>query len=313
MFLSIDGTLIVQVVNFVVFIILLNFVFLRPVGRVIAERRAYIDGIARDIESGEAEVRTLRGQADDRRAAARREAEAAITQARGTAQNEAAAVLAEYQGRAGALIERRAEHRRGRDSLGPGRRSAARRRPRADHARAGHRPGSGGLVETGTSHFFESVALWSQVAGAVAFLIVVVVLFRKYLAPAVKANQVARNAEIANAEKRREAVRARLARRAVQVETAESEAAEIRARIAVVTKREHDNLLAGARDEGERLIRNAEGELERARLVARDRLRIELIEQALAKARADAGGRVDGATNARLVNETVDDLARGNR
>ncbi len=161
------------------------------------------------------------------------------------------------------------------------------------------------------THFFESVALWSQVAGAVAFLIVLIVLFRKYLMPAVQANQVARNAEIANAEKRREAVRAELAKARGESEAAEQDAAEIRSRIEIVTKREHDKLVAGARDEGERLVRNAQGEQARARLVARDRLRIELIEKALAKARADAPGRVDGATNARLVTDTIDDLARG--
>ncbi len=105
MFLSIDGTLVVQIVNFVVFIILLDLVFLRPVGRVIAERRAYIDGITQDIESGEAQIRTLRGQADEQRAAARREAEAAIAQTRARSQDEAAQVLAGYQERAAALIE----------------------------------------------------------------------------------------------------------------------------------------------------------------------------------------------------------------
>ncbi len=73
MFLSIDGTLLVQVVNFVLFIVLLNIVFLRPVGRAIAERRAYIDGLARDIESGEAEMRVgaRAGRGAARRGAAR--------------------------------------------------------------------------------------------------------------------------------------------------------------------------------------------------------------------------------------------------
>jgi F-type H+-transporting ATPase subunit b len=104
-FLSIDGTLLVQVVNFVLFIILLDIVFLRPVGRAIAERRAYIDGLTRDIESGEAEVRAARGRAEEQRAAARREAEAAIAKVRTAAQDEAGEVTAEYQRRAQAIIE----------------------------------------------------------------------------------------------------------------------------------------------------------------------------------------------------------------
>ncbi len=105
MFLSIDGTLLVQVVNFVLFIVLLNVVFLRPVGRAIAQRRAYIDGLARDIESGEAEVRSARGTAEEHRAAARREADAAIAKARVTAQNEAGGVTLGYQQKAQAIVE----------------------------------------------------------------------------------------------------------------------------------------------------------------------------------------------------------------
>jgi F-type H+-transporting ATPase subunit b len=104
-FLSIDGTLLVQVVNFVLFIVLLNVVFLRPVGRAIAQRRGYIDGLARDIESGEAEVRSARGTAEEHRAAARREADAAIAKARTTAQNEAGDVTLGYQQKAQTIVE----------------------------------------------------------------------------------------------------------------------------------------------------------------------------------------------------------------
>jgi F-type H+-transporting ATPase subunit b len=105
LFLQIDATLIVQVVNFVLFIVLLNIVFLRPVGAAIAKRRAYIDGLARDIEAGEAEVRSARGAAEERRAAARREAEATIAKARVAAQDEATEIVAGYQQRATRIVE----------------------------------------------------------------------------------------------------------------------------------------------------------------------------------------------------------------
>ena len=59
-----------------------------------------------------------------------------------------------------------------------------------------------------TNAFFVQVALWSQVAGAVAFLVVLVVMFRKFLIPAVDANEEARNAQIAEAEARRTRVQA---------------------------------------------------------------------------------------------------------
>ncbi|MFN2459134.1 MAG: ATP synthase F0 subunit B [Candidatus Velthaea sp.] len=102
MFLRIDGTLLVQIVNFIIFLAVLNVVFMRPVGAAIAKRRAYINGLAADIEQAETDVKSLRGQADAKRAAARREAEELIAKARAEAQNEAAAS-------AGASMERAAE------------------------------------------------------------------------------------------------------------------------------------------------------------------------------------------------------------
>jgi F0F1-type ATP synthase membrane subunit b/b' len=160
--------------------------------------------------------------------------------------------------------------------------------------------------------FFETVALWSQVAGAVAFLVVLILLFRKYLIPAVVANEQARNAEIVDAEKRLARMRADAAKARVEVEVADRDAAEIRGRVGRVAEREREHALAEANTEGDRLLRNAEGELGRARLVARDRLRVEFIEKALAQARAEAPARVDAAVNGALVKRTVDDLARGN-
>jgi len=106
LFLSIDGTLIVQVVNFVLFIVLLNIVFLKPVGAAIAKRRAYIDALASDIEAASNEVKTARGRAEELRAAARRDAEAAIAKARTEAQNEAGDVVADYQRRASEIVEK---------------------------------------------------------------------------------------------------------------------------------------------------------------------------------------------------------------
>lgn len=105
MFLQIDGTLVAQIVNFILFIVVLNLVFLKPVGAAIAKRRAYIDGLARDIEAGEAEVKAARGQAEEQRAAARRDADASIAKARAAAQTEAGTVSGEYAQRASAIVE----------------------------------------------------------------------------------------------------------------------------------------------------------------------------------------------------------------
>ncbi len=161
--------------------------------------------------------------------------------------------------------------------------------------------------------FFETVALWSQVAGAVAFLLVLILLFRKYLIPAVKANEQARNAEIVDAERRLARMREGCAKARAEVETADRDAAEILGRIERVAARDREHALAEATAEGDRLVRNAGGELARARLVARDRLRIEFIEKALARARAEAPARVDAGLNGKLVERTVDDVVRGHR
>jgi F-type H+-transporting ATPase subunit b len=163
----------------------------------------------------------------------------------------------------------------------------------------------------GNNAFFVQVALWSQVAGAVVFLVVLILLFRKYLIPAVDANEKARNAQIAEAEARRTRMQTEASKARGEIEAADRDAAEIRNRVARATEHDRAHALDEANAEGERLVRNAEGELERARIAARDRLRIELIEKALAKARAQASGRVSDAVNTALVNATVDDLARG--
>ena len=104
MLLSLDGTLVVQLVNFVIFLAILNAIFLKPVGAAIAKRRAYIDGVAADIEKFEAERKTLASEADEARAAARRAADAVIGQARSAAQGEAAEIVADHQVQANAIV-----------------------------------------------------------------------------------------------------------------------------------------------------------------------------------------------------------------
>jgi F0F1-type ATP synthase membrane subunit b/b' len=120
----------------------------------------------------------------------------------------------------------------------------------------------------------------------------------------------AKNAEIKEAEERRERCRHECHEAHAEVARAEDDAREIHARIDVVAAREREQAVALARAEADRIVRNAEGELERQRIAARDRLRIEFIEKALAKARDEATRRVDDAANIRLVDATVNDLTR---
>jgi F-type H+-transporting ATPase subunit b len=105
MLLSLDGTIFVQLLNFLVFLVVLNAIFLKPVGAAIAKRRAYIDGVAQKVKQLESDIQNLHAQADERRTAARREADGVIAQARSAGQAEAATLTADIED-AHAAVER---------------------------------------------------------------------------------------------------------------------------------------------------------------------------------------------------------------
>jgi F0F1-type ATP synthase membrane subunit b/b' len=105
MFLKLDGTFIVQLINFAIFFAILNVVFIRPVSRAIVARRENINSVTNDYDRYQAETTALRTQAESIRAAARREAEAALSKARADASNEAAAIATQYNGQAAQIVE----------------------------------------------------------------------------------------------------------------------------------------------------------------------------------------------------------------
>jgi F-type H+-transporting ATPase subunit b len=105
MLLSIDGTLVVQLVNFLIFLLVLDRIFLRPVGAAIARRRAYINSVAAEIEAASIELKRLATQAEERLAAARRAADETVAAARAEAQREAALIVADHQAQAAAIIQ----------------------------------------------------------------------------------------------------------------------------------------------------------------------------------------------------------------
>jgi F-type H+-transporting ATPase subunit b len=102
--LDINGTLVVQLVNFIVFLAILNVIFFKPVGAAIAKRRAYVDGLKHDIEQLQLDAKALRGQAEDRRIAARRAADEAMARARVDAGAQADTILSVAQTRAVELV-----------------------------------------------------------------------------------------------------------------------------------------------------------------------------------------------------------------
>jgi F-type H+-transporting ATPase subunit b len=104
MFLKLDGTFVVQLINFAIFFALLSFVFIRPVSKAIVARREYINSVTNDYERYQAEANDLRTQAESIRAAARREAEQLLAQERAKASNEAGNVAADANAKAAAII-----------------------------------------------------------------------------------------------------------------------------------------------------------------------------------------------------------------
>lgn len=106
MFLKLDGTFVVQLINFVIFFALLNVVFMRPVSKAIVERRRYINSVVNDYDRYQAEASACRTQAEAIRAAARREAEVHMGRSRAETSNETAALASEFHAQALDEVER---------------------------------------------------------------------------------------------------------------------------------------------------------------------------------------------------------------
>jgi F-type H+-transporting ATPase subunit b len=160
------------------------------------------------------------------------------------------------------------------------------------------------------ANFYQSLAIWSQVLGSIAFVVVLVWLWVRFVNPAVVASQERKNAELAEAEKRRDDTKEEVEVAQREVLAADADVVAIRERAEGDAKRVHERILAEAQSEGQRVVRNAQGELERRRTAARERLRAELFERAIAIAREGAG-RLDDSTNQRLVGEVVETIERG--
>ena len=160
--------------------------------------------------------------------------------------------------------------------------------------------------------FYEQLAVGSQIVASILFIIVLVYLWRRFLAPAVLASQARKNAELLDAEQRRDAAKAEVGVAQGEAKVADDDVRAITQRGQTDAANTRERILREGRAESDRLLRNAEGELERARSAARERLRDDLLEKAIAIARR-AAVEVDDATNRRLVSETVDTVDPGGR
>ena len=155
-----------------------------------------------------------------------------------------------------------------------------------------------------SDQFYTQLAVWSQVAGSAAFAVVMLYVWIKFVAPAVRASQGRKNAELVELEHKRDAAKAEIERanRALVDVAGDVQAIRARGKSDAVVVRER--ILREATSEGERIVRNAEGELERGRAAGRETLRERLIARAVEIARHSAAA-LDEATNERLVGEVV--------
>lgn len=157
---------------------------------------------------------------------------------------------------------------------------------------------------------YEQIAAWSQVASAVLFVAAMVWIWVKFIQPAVIAAQANANAMISEGERHRDEAKAQLDALAGEAEKARRDAGAIKQRVGAQAQAEREAILRDCRDAGERAMRNAQGELERSRAAARQKLRDEILDQALASARVQASQRVDEGVNGRIVGAFLNSLER---
>ena len=160
---------------------------------------------------------------------------------------------------------------------------------------------------------YEKVAEWSQVAASVLFVAAMAWIWVKFIMPAVLKAQQNQNAQLAEAEHRRDEAKAALDALQGEMESAKRDAQAMNDRVAGLAAAERESALRESREAGERAVRNAQGELERCRASARDQLRDELLNKALDAARVKAAEHVDSSVNARLVSSFVSSLEHGGR
>jgi F0F1-type ATP synthase membrane subunit b/b' len=152
------------------------------------------------------------------------------------------------------------------------------------------------------------ISIWSQVVSSILFIGALVFIWNKWILPVVMAAQVHSNAQIAESERHRDEAKGALGALREEIESARRDAELIEQRAELHAQRERETILKDATEAGERALRDAGGELERARTAARLRLRDELLDRALDIARHDAVRRVDPELDSRLVERFVGSL-----
>ncbi|HTU82014.1 MAG TPA: ATP synthase F0 subunit B [Candidatus Acidoferrales bacterium] len=159
-------------------------------------------------------------------------------------------------------------------------------------------------------NFYVQAASWSQIIASVLFIGVLAWIWSKYIQPAILAAQERANKIIAEAERHRDEAKATLDLLQSEAEGARRDAELIKQRAVEQGRREHAATIAEAREAGERALKGAAGEFDRAIAAAKRQLRFEMLEKALDRARDEATRRIDASADARLVENFVTSMER---
>lgn len=160
---------------------------------------------------------------------------------------------------------------------------------------------------------YEAIAFWAQIFGFVAFVAFMVWAWGKWLTPAIAEAARQSNERIALAERHRDEMNAAVETLKAELEGARRDAQTAKERAADRAVYERDAILADAKEQGDRALKNAGGELDRLRVEARAKMREQLAERALEIARAQAQSRVGADTNRSLIESFVHSLEHGAR
>lgn len=158
---------------------------------------------------------------------------------------------------------------------------------------------------------YEAIAFWAQIFGFVAFVAFMIWAWGTWLTPAIAAAAKASNERIAEAERHRDEMNGAVEALKSELEGARRDAETSKGRAADRAVYERDAILADAKEQGERSLANAGGELNRLRMEARAKMREQLAERALEIARSQAQSRMSSDTNKTLIESFVHSLEHG--
>jgi F0F1-type ATP synthase membrane subunit b/b' len=105
MFLKLDGTFWIQIINFFIFYAILNMVYIKPASAALRKRRAYIDSVHNEYEEALREVDELKNESDNKRAEGRREGDHIAATIRGEAMKQAEEIVAKAQAEFARIVE----------------------------------------------------------------------------------------------------------------------------------------------------------------------------------------------------------------